>query len=358
MRILIIEDDLAIRQTLQELLEINGFEVLAAADGPEGLRLAESNPDFIFCDVSMPEMDGTAVLEEIRKREQGRLVPFVFLTAKARRDDQRRGMTLGADDYITKPFSEQEILDAITSRTRRHRPLQERVDELMEQRRRQVGADWSHELLTPLNGMLGGLQLLDMEIETMSRDDLQQIIALIRGGVERQEKLSRKLIRYFELERLKEAPRPADGFRCQADEAATAGARRAATEAQREQDLAVYCQGGMVRLPAAFLDDAIAELTGNALRFSKPGQMTRVEGTKLGSYYRIEVIDQGSGMTEEERTAIAPFTQFGRAKREQQGLGLGLAIARSVAEVGGGSVHLATGPGDRGIKVTLTLPLV
>jgi DNA-binding response OmpR family regulator len=358
MKILIIEDEHAIRETLRELLELNGFEVLVACDGAEGVKLAESNPDFIFCDVSMPRMDGFAAIAAIHLREAGRQVPFVFLTAKADRADQRQGMALGADDYITKPFTEKEVLEAIAARTKRHRSVQERVAELVEQRRRQVGADWSHELLTPLNGMLGGLQLLEMEIETVSREELKEMVALIRGGVERQEKLSRKLIRHFELERMREEPRPAVGFRCKAEAATAAGVARALEGTGREADLELLLAPGEVPLPEPFLTDAVAELAGNALRFSARGQRVAVRAAPSGSCYRIVVTDEGPGMAPAEREMVAAFAQFGRARREQQGLGLGLAIAREVAQLGGGTLRLAEGPGGRGLAATIELPLL
>jgi two-component system sensor histidine kinase/response regulator len=358
MKILIIDDEEPVRQTLATLLELNGFAVVTAADGAEGVRLAASEPDIILCDVSMPPgINGFAVLEAVRQQPKGALIPFLFLTGNIERSDQRRGMALGADDYITKPFTEKEIVDAIKARVRRQRPLQERVNTLVEQHRRQAGADWSHELLTPLNGMLGGLQLLELEVDTISREELKEMIGFIRGGVERQEKLSRKLIRYFELERLNDRVRPVGGYRCQADEAIKAGLRRAHAEYKREQDMDVRCSAGAVALPEAFLADAVAELAANALRFSTPGQRVTLSAEAVGSQYRIEVTDQGPGMTAEERAKVAPFTQFGRAKREQQGLGLGLAIARLVAQVGGGTLQLDAGPGGRGVKVTMLLPL-
>lgn len=358
MKILIIEDEDAIRETLQELLELNGHEVLAAADGLEGVQLAASKPDFIFCDVTMPRMDGFATIEAIRQRESGRAVPFVFLTAMANRADQRRGMALGADDYITKPFTEKDILEAIAARTHRTRTLRERVDELAEQRRRQLGADWSHELLTPLNGMMGGLQLLEMEADTLSREELGQMIALIRGGVERQEKLSRKLIRYFELERIKEGSHPGGAFRSSAEKGALAGVQRGLAGTGREGDVDLRIEPGLVPLPEHFFADAVAELVSNAVRFSAPGQRVSVQGIPAGASYRLVVTDQGPGMSAEERATVAPFTQFGREKREQQGLGLGLAIARAVAHVGGGALHLEPGAGGRGLCCALTLPLL
>jgi signal transduction histidine kinase len=101
----------------------------------------------------------------------------------------------------------------------------------------------------------------------------------------------------------------------------------------------------------------VDELVGNALRFSVPGQRVTVTGSAHATGYRIKILDQGPGMTPEQCAGIGPFVQFGREKREQQGLGLGLAIARSVAEIGGGGLSLQAGPGGRGLLATLDLPV-
>jgi signal transduction histidine kinase len=110
-------------------------------------------------------------------------------------------------------------------------------------------------------------------------------------------------------------------------------------------------------MPEAFLSEAIAELVDNALRFSNQGQSVTVTGTRLSSHYRIEVSDEGVGMSPEERAGVAPFTQFGRGKREQQGLGLGLSIVRSITRVASGEMSIEEGPGGRGLLVSLLLPL-
>ena len=134
-------------------------------------------------------------------------------------------------------------------------------------------------------------------------------------------------------------------------------ARLAAVAAAREADVDVQCAPGSVPVAAAVLSDAVAELVGNAISFSSPGQKVVVTGEPLGSLYRIEVIDQGPGMSAAERANEAPFTQFGRAKFGQHGLGLGLAIVRSVAQLAGGKFTLAEGPGGRGLRAMLELPL-
>jgi len=119
MKILIIEDEEDIRQTLQDLLEIHGHTLLAAAEGREGLKLAEERPDLILCDINMPGMNGYEVVAAIQQLPHCRDIPFIFLTAMADRAAQRRGMELGADDYLTKPCSERELLEAIAARVRR-----------------------------------------------------------------------------------------------------------------------------------------------------------------------------------------------------------------------------------------------
>jgi DNA-binding NtrC family response regulator len=119
-KILVIEDDEAIRSNILDLLEAEGFEGVGAGDGEKGLDAAmEHRPDVIICDVMMPKLDGYGVLKQLHARPELATTPFIFLTAKAERADQRNGMNLGADDYITKPFENSELLDAINTRLKR-----------------------------------------------------------------------------------------------------------------------------------------------------------------------------------------------------------------------------------------------
>ena len=357
MNILIIEDDYAIRLTLQELLQLNGHNVRAAADGIEGLKLAATQPDLILCDVGMPGMDGYQVLTAIQKQPAIRDIPFIFLTARADRVDQRRGMALGADDYITKPFTEREILDAIDARITRQRPLRERIEQLLGERHREISANWSHELLTPLNGVLGGLELLELESENVKPQELKELLGLIRAGAERQQRLSQKLIHYFELERLRERPVPLRNAFCAAADAVNAGATLAAHSAKRTADLRLHCEPAEIAMPAPMLTQAVAELVENAIRFSAPGQPVTIKGERDGGRYRLEITDCGPGMTPEQRRDFGAFAQFDRTQQEQQGLGLGLAIARNTTALFGGSLELAASPSDVGLQVILTLPL-
>lgn len=118
--ILLIEDDAGVRENTAEILELAHYRVLKAANGKEGVEQARKEmPDLILCDIMMPDLDGYGVLHMLGRTPETAEIPFIFLSAKADRGDVRRGMELGADDYLTKPFEESELLNAIEGRLRR-----------------------------------------------------------------------------------------------------------------------------------------------------------------------------------------------------------------------------------------------
>jgi len=303
----------------------------------------------------MPGMDGYAVIAAIQQLPACRDIPFIFLTARASREEQRRGMELGADDYITKPFTEHEILQAIAARLRRQRPLRERVERLLDERRHEIGASWSHELMTPLTGVMGGLELIEAEADTIGPGELRELLQLIRSGAERQHALSRKLVRYFELERMKAAPSE-PGDLAEIGQAVVAAVAQAGARCGRSADVRAGGVPAMARIDQSHLVEAVAELVENACGFSAAGRPVRVLGARHGAIYRIEVTDEGPGLSAENCAAVGPFVQFNRERLEQQGLGLGLTIARSVAEIAGGRLELRPGPEGRGLCAVLELP--
>ncbi|MEO7769231.1 MAG: response regulator [Ferruginibacter sp.] len=118
--ILVIEDNTGIRENTAEILELSGFKVLTAKNGREGVDIAvKQKPDLVICDIMMPELDGYGVLHLLRKNPETETVPFIFLTAKTERSDFRKGMDMGADDYITKPFDDSELLSAVEVRLKK-----------------------------------------------------------------------------------------------------------------------------------------------------------------------------------------------------------------------------------------------
>lgn len=119
-KILLIEDNADMRENTSEILSLAGFNVIAAANGKEGVELAQKElPDLIICDIMMPVLDGYGVLHMLSRQDVTASIPFIFLTAKAERSDLRKGMEMGADDYLTKPFDDIELLNAIESRLKK-----------------------------------------------------------------------------------------------------------------------------------------------------------------------------------------------------------------------------------------------
>lgn len=118
--VLVIDDNADIRDNTAEILDLAGYKTFTAENGKRGVDLAvKEKPDVIVCDIMMPELDGYGVLHLLRKNEETQNIPFIFLTAKTERSDFRKGMEMGADDYITKPFEDIELLNAIEIRLKK-----------------------------------------------------------------------------------------------------------------------------------------------------------------------------------------------------------------------------------------------
>jgi len=132
-KILLIEDNPDVRENTAEILGLAQYSVLTAENGKEGVQLAlKEHPDLIICDIMMPVLDGHGVLHLLSKNEATAGIPFIFLTAKADRSDIRKGMSMGADDYLTKPFDDEELLNAIETRLNKNDLLKKQFTKNME----------------------------------------------------------------------------------------------------------------------------------------------------------------------------------------------------------------------------------
>jgi DNA-binding response OmpR family regulator len=124
--VLVIDDNNDIRENTAEILDLAGYKTFTAVNGKKGVELAiKEKPDLIVCDIMMPELDGYGVLHLLRKNADTQNIPFIFLTAKTERSDLRKGMEMGADDYITKPFEDIELLNAVEIRLKKAEVMQQ-----------------------------------------------------------------------------------------------------------------------------------------------------------------------------------------------------------------------------------------
>ncbi len=152
-KILIIEDNRSIRENLIDVLETNNFQVFAASNGKEGIKLVSTinNPDLILCDIMMPEFDGYDVKAKLLENEHDALIPFIYLTAKSEVSDVRKGMILGADDYIVKPFDNRELVDSINTRLSKNEKIAKMFNSLPIKKEKKIVTEKERILLTVNN---------------------------------------------------------------------------------------------------------------------------------------------------------------------------------------------------------------
>lgn len=169
-KILIVEDEENIRETIVDILEAFDFDVVEAENGLIGsIKAVKEKPDLIVSDVNMPEMDGFEMLDALKGCMNNAVMPpFIFLTAKVERDDQRKGMNLGADDYITKPFDKKELIDAINSKLEKQHSESEKIKS---QERSEISSELHDSVQQLLVGALMGFQGISDRLGSLSSED-------------------------------------------------------------------------------------------------------------------------------------------------------------------------------------------
>ncbi|MBO0330269.1 response regulator [[Muricauda] lutisoli] len=182
-KILLVEDDTSLRENIAELLELSSFNVCSASNGKMAVELAKKeHPDLVLCDIMMPEMDGYEVLEELSTYENTRYIPFIFVSAKTEKQDVRKGMNLGADDYLTKPFEEEELLSAIKCRLEKA----EQMKAVLEEHPKQASQEHEIRNLNELKNFFddhGQLFSYDKDETIYSKGDHSNMVYLILKGV-------------------------------------------------------------------------------------------------------------------------------------------------------------------------------
>jgi signal transduction histidine kinase len=354
-KILVIDDTDFIREDIATTLQFEGYETLTAEDGLAGVEKAKlERPDLILCDVSMPRLDGFGALEQIRRTEGIRTVPFIFLTAKAEKADMRRGMELGANDYLTKPFTTDELINAVTAQFAKVQHIEEQIGQEVGKRVDQLGANISyalpHEFRTPLTGIISSTDMIDMVANDLKNGrgidyvELESIAHDIRISAERLRHLTENFLIFTQLQNIASKPSDIALLRKQMTEGGILGMvedifNMLATDLERTSDLTISVEDCEIAMDSKDIYKIIQEIASNALKFSKPGSPIIVNGRVDGNMYRLTIQDQGCGIKESDIPNLGvPFGQFDRLNNEQQGAGLGMAIVKKLLEIYNGSL--------------------
>jgi two-component system, sensor histidine kinase and response regulator len=358
-KILVIDDDAAVQSLTVKALQSRGYQALIAADGEEGLEVARRYlPDLIVCDVQMPNLDGFETLAALQRDPLTCTIPFVFLTALRDQHNIRYGMGLGADDYLTKPFTVQELTNAVTTRLAKKAAVQRLSERKLEELRGNIGLALPHELLTPLNGILGLATLLQDEQAVTSLEEARGFSRSIQSSALRLHRLMFNFILYSELELIASEPeRIAELRRGPAIPLKTlieSTARDKAEAAIRSDDLVLEVEDGCAVIAPERLRKVTEELVENAFKFSHSGTPVEVRTALRDEHYEIMIRDRGRGMSSVQIASVGAHMQFERRFYEQQGTGLGLIIARRMAELHGGDLAIESVL-DEGTTVRLWL---
>ncbi len=363
-KILVIEDSEELRGDINEMLSLEGYNILTAPNGRAGVELAErEHPELIICDIRMPIMDGYDVLEHIRSRPSTMNIPFIFLTARTGRNEWREGMALGADDYLTKPFTAEELIASVNTRLDRRRSVVEEAEERLDQLRKSIALALPHEMRTPLNAILGFSEILMSDAGILEEVQIEEMAQHINDASNRLYRLVENYVIYANLEIMKTDEKRRRLVRTGRAEYASAiitqQAQYKAIFYNREDDLHLNTPPveGTLAIDADNLARIVMEIVDNAFKFSQPGKPIHITTTIEGNMLHISVTDQGWGMSQEEIEAIGAYMQFERAFFEQQGLGFGLTIASRMTEVHEGKFRIESVPGKSTI-VHIELPFV
>jgi two-component system sensor histidine kinase/response regulator len=193
-KVLIVDDEDAVRSVIAKTLALFSFVTCEAPDGVTAIRMAQANPpNLIICDVRMPGMDGYQTLAAIRDMPAVANIPFIFLTAAMDKREIRRGMVSGADDYLTKPFTTEELLEAVTTRLARQVELKCEIYKQAEKLRADVVNLFSKELTAPLDGILGISSAMMQEHNIIPREKVFVNARQIKESILRLNQLARSL---------------------------------------------------------------------------------------------------------------------------------------------------------------------
>ncbi|HEY9648078.1 MAG TPA: response regulator [Chroococcidiopsis sp.] len=357
-QVLVIDDDATFQESIHYLLQSEGFSTVGAPDGTIGLKLAQQNiPDLILCDVQMPDFDGYQVLQALRQNPVTATVPFIFLTGKNRRSDLRHGMNLGADDYLIKPFSAEELLAAVNRRLEKQSLLHSQSQKQLTELRNSLTYIIPHELLTPLTGIMASVAVLRLHAPAMDQAIALEIADNIEESGKRLSRLLENTLLYAKLEITARDPERLERLQQESLDhpqwLITEIARQQAVKAGRLDDLVLDLNDAVLAMSESDFHRVLEEVINNAFKFSEPGTQVRITGTADADGFTLTVSDRGRGMTIEQIASIGAWMQFDRMQHEQQGAGMGLAIAKRLVELYGHRLTIESIP-DQQTTVLIT----
>ena len=345
--ILIVDDNLDNVTLLHKVLGKAGYRTLKAYNGEEAVKLTRENkPDLILLDIMMPVMDGFTACKIIKKDDSTKHIPILMLTAKQEIPDKIKGLEIGADDYITKPFDFRELLARIKSRLKLVREHQRNVSQVRHRALSRMVAGMEHEIRNPVVSIGGFARRM---LDAFPDDDRKKEYA--RVILKETERIERMIKESGALHGLPKGQQAEVDIHSLIDEAL------AQTSDLSKQRRALIERHYNYNLPLVLLNHdnmlvALTQLISNALEAIDDGGKLLIRTSPDDTGLKIEISDNGHGIKEQELKRI--FDPFFTSKRS--GAGMGLPLTREIIDSFQGTITIENRPDGRGVRVTVTLP--
>jgi two-component system, sensor histidine kinase and response regulator len=353
--ILIIEDEDDIRRGLSGLLSLSGYQTYEASEGYEGIKIAtEFLPSLVLCDIVMSGLNGYQVLYALKRNPSTSLIPFIFLTGKADKSDFRYGMNLGADDYISKPFNQDELIKCIQTHITKANQQKQQLQKF----RSTLLAVIPHEFLTPLNAILGFscLALEDLQSnDAINREEFTDYIRYIHTAGDKLLHLVNNyiLLSEFSLDETSSIiDKQESTLLSNPKEIIEKNISVLSTKYNRKMDIHFTLENSSIAVSESHFEVCIYEIIDNAFKFSLEGKPVIVLTYNNDQFYTIEVTDHGYGIFPDEVENIDAFVQFQNKTPFRQGLGIGLILAKKIVEHYAGNFNIIHN-NDRYTKVCM-----
>jgi signal transduction histidine kinase len=363
-RLLVVENESNPRESIAETLRETYFEVETVENTTEALLKAQSSaPDLMICDMTSLNLDGNELLELIRADPQTRSIPFILIAGRYDKNTMRRAMNLGADDYLIRPFTTQELLESVMVRLHRHQVLIEAAEMRLDKTKRTLARMLTHELRTPLISMNTAVDIVLREAKLFTLEEMRDLLETLAAGSIR---LSRRVEQLAFITQLQTQTLSYKSITSQRIESRLSDlVMNAINQARRitgRHDDSVTIKHGdaaadafVVCNPPA-LKQALIELIANAIAYAPLNSTVFVGQKYVPEGVRITVTDQGSGIPEDRLArAMELFAQLDRETNEQQGMGIGLGLAERLIDAHGGRMEIRSVVG-KGTQVLVYLP--
>ena len=330
-KILVVEDDTTIRKNITEILLSKGYEPISAENGVEAmLKVSKHLPDLIISDIMMPEMDGYKFYEKFNELFSSYNIPFIFLSAKIDYDDIRKGMNIGADDYIQKPFKIKDLIETIEARLSKSEKQKQLLDKFTSEIIHQY---IPHELRTPLVAILGISEIIRDDYNRLSGKDIIEFADKINQAGDRLHKRIEKFLSLIELDQV-QTNNIIESF-------------SNSTEIKRIEDIILdfnlkskriinlpFLPEQRIKINFHFLSLLLKELLENADKFSPKNIEINITYSISLNQFQLNIMNYSEGnVININEHQIIDFFQIDKDTKQQTGNGLGLAIVKRISKI-------------------------